>query len=112
MLLPRILTALVGIPLIIAAIHLGGIVYMAFVGCVILMCLYEYSLVLTSGKRPVHTLSLMIWGILFGVVAIFGRAHPEGMTVPDNIYPLTISVILLGVLLFDILTPKRSWVAS
>ncbi len=109
MLLPRILTALVGIPLIIAAIHLGGIVYMAFVGCVILMCLYEYSLVLTAGKRPVHTLSLMIWGILFGVVAIFGRAHPEGITVPDNIYPLTISVILLGVLLFDILTPKRSW---
>ena len=109
MLLPRILTALVGIPLIIAAIHLGGIVYMAFVGCVILMCLYEYSLVLTAGKRPVHTISLMLWGVLLGAVAIFARAHPQNISVPDNIYPLAISAVLLGVLLFEVLTPKRSW---
>ena len=49
MLLPRILTALIGLPVVLAAIHYGGIVYMVFVGCVILLCLYEYSLVLTSG---------------------------------------------------------------
>ena len=104
MLLPRILTALVGIPLVIAAIHLGGIVYMAFVGCVILLCLYEYSLVLTAGKRPVHTLSLMLWGIVLGTVAIFARAHPQTLSIPDNIYPLTITTVLL-----EVLTPKRSW---
>ncbi len=109
MLLPRILTALVGIPLIIAAIHFGGIVYMAFVGCVILLCLYEYSLVLTAGKRPVHTVSLMLWGFVMGAVALLGRSHPEGLTLPDNLYPLAISAVLVGILVFEILTPKRSW---
>lgn len=109
MLLPRILTAIIGIPLIIAAIHLGGLVYMVFVGCVILLCLYEYSLVLTAGKCPVHTLSLMIWGCVMGAVALLGRTHPEGISLPDNLYPLAISAVLLGVFLFEILTPKRSW---
>ena len=109
MLLPRILTALVGIPLIIAAIHLGGIVYMAFVGCVILLCLYEYSLVLTAGKRPVHTLSLMVWGTVMAAVALLGRTHPEGLTLPDNLYPFTISTVLVGVLFLEVITPKRSW---
>lgn len=109
MLLPRILTALIGIPLIIAAIHFGGIVYMVFVGCVILLCLYEYSLVLTAGKRPVHTIALMLWGLVMGAVALLGRSHPEGLTLPDNLYPLAISAVLLGILLFEVLTPKRSW---
>ena len=109
MLLPRILTALIGIPLIIAAIHFGGIVYMVFVGIIILLCLYEYSLVLTAGKRPVHTVSLMLWGLLMGAVALLGRSHPEGLTLPDNLYPLAISIVLVGVLLFEVLTPKRSW---
>ena len=109
MLLPRILTALVGIPLIIAAIHFGGIVYMAFVGCVIMLCLYEYSLVLTAGRRPVHTLSLMLWGAVMGAVALLGRTHPEGLTLPDNLYPLAISTVLVGVLFVEVITPKRSW---
>ncbi len=109
MLLPRILTALVGVPLIIAAIHFGGIVYMAFVGCVILLCLYEYSLVLTAGRRPVHTFSLMVWGTIMAAVALLGRAHPERLPLPDNLYPFAISIVLVGVLLFEILTPKRSW---
>ncbi|MBP5429564.1 MAG: phosphatidate cytidylyltransferase [Elusimicrobiaceae bacterium] len=109
MLLPRILTALIGIPLIIAAIHLGGLVYMVFVGCVILLCLYEYSLVLTAGKRPVHTLSLILWGLLMGAVALLGHIHPEGLSLPDNLYPLAISAVLVGVLVFEVLTPKRSW---
>ena len=70
MLLPRILTALIGLPVILAAIHFGGIVYMIFVGCVILLCLYEYSLVLTMGKKPVHTLSLLFFGALMAAVGV------------------------------------------
>ena len=30
MLLPRILTAVIGIPVVLAAIHFGGVVFMAF----------------------------------------------------------------------------------
>ena len=108
MLLPRILTAVVGIPVIIAAIHFGGIVYMAFVGCVILLCLYEYSLVLTLGKKPVHLPSLLLFGLLMAVVAVLGRT-PLVTDLPDNLYPFSMSVVICGILFFEVLTPKRSW---
>ena len=109
MLLPRILTALVGIPAILAAIHFGGIVYMAFVGCVTLLCLYEYGLILLTGKKPVHRISLFIFGFLMAAVALLGRLPMSSDKLPDNLYPFAISVVLVGVLLFEVLTPKRSW---
>ncbi len=108
MLLPRILTAVIGVPVILAAIHFGGVFYMVFVGCVILLCLYEYSLVLSLGKKPVHTLSLLVFGALMGAVAILGRM-PLKTELPDNLYPFAISVVICGVLLLEVLTPKRSW---
>ena len=73
MLLPRIITALIGVPVVLAAIHFGGAIYMAFVGCVILFCLYEYGLVLTAGKKPVHMPALVLFGLLMAAVAIVGR---------------------------------------
>lgn len=108
MLLPRILTAVIGVPVVLAAIHFGGIVYMAFVGCVILLCLYEYSLVLTLGKKPVHTPSLLFFGLIMATVAVLGRT-PLATELPDNLYPFSISVVIFGVLLLEVLTPKRSW---
>ncbi len=109
MLLPRIITAIIGVPLILAAIHLGGLVYMAFVAGVILLCLYEYGLVLRAGKKPVHILSLLIFGILMGTVAILGRSTLPSLELPDNLYPFTISIVICGVLLIEVLTPRRSW---
>ena len=51
MLLPRILTALVGLPIVIAAIYFGGIFFMVFVFAIIMACLYEYGLVLLKAKN-------------------------------------------------------------
>ena len=109
MLLPRILTAVIGIPVILAAIHFGGVVFMAFTACVILLCLYEYGLILTAGKKPVHTLSLMLFGLLMAAVAILGRADLPSLELPDNLYPFSISVVIFGTLFVEILTPHRSW---
>ena len=108
MLLPRIITALIGVPVVLAAIHFGGAIYMAFVGCVILFCLYEYGLVLTAGKKPVHMPALVLFGLIMAAVAIVGRM-PSVSELPDNLYPFAISVVTFGVLLFEVLTPKRSW---
>ena len=55
MLLPRILTAIVGIPLVLAAIYFGGVFYMAFVSAIILLCLYEYGLILLTAKYEALT---------------------------------------------------------
>ena len=109
MLLPRILTAVVGVPLILAAIHFGGVVYMAFVAGIILLCLYEYGLVLRAGKKPVHFVSLMLFGLLMAAVAILGRAQIPSLELPDNLYPFAISVVLFGTLFIEVLTPRRSW---
>lgn len=109
MLLPRIITALIGIPVVVASIHFGGLVYMAFVGCVILFCLYEYGLVLTMGKRPVHRFSLVVFGVLMALVALLGKTSLINLQLPNNLYPFSISVVIFGVLLFEVLTSNRSW---
>ncbi len=109
MLLPRILTAIIGIPVVLAAIHLGGLVYMAFTACVICLCLYEYGLVLRAGKKPVHLFSLVFFGLFLAAVAILGRGTLPALELPDNLYPFAVSVVLLGVLFVEVLTPRRSW---
>ena len=109
MLLPRILTAVIGIPVVLAAIHFGGVVFMAFTACVILLCLYEYGLVLTAGKKPVHMLSLMLFGLLMAAVAILGRTNLPALELPDNLYPFAVSIVIFGVLFIEVLTPHRSW---
>lgn len=78
MLLPRVITAVIGLGVILPAIHYGGFFYMALVGCIIALCLYEYGLALTAGKQPVHRFSLLFFGLLMAVAAVLGRTHLEG----------------------------------
>jgi phosphatidate cytidylyltransferase len=70
--------------------------------------LYEYSLVLTLGKKPIHTVSLLLSGLLMAAVAILGRTSLQS-ELPDNLYPFAISAVICGVLLLEVLTPNRSW---
>ena len=63
MLLPRVITAVIGLGVILPAIHYGGFFYMALVGCIIALCLYEYGLALTAGKHPVHRFSLLFFSL-------------------------------------------------
>ena len=107
MLLPRILTALVGIPLVLAAIHFGGVFYMAFVVAIILLCLYEYGLILLTAKKPINRLSLIIFGIFMIIGAIAGSTDTY-FKLPSNIPSFFIAVCLAGVFFVEVLTPKRS----
>ncbi len=81
---------------------------MAFVGLLILFCLYEYGLILKAGKKPVHRPALIIFGIFMGVVAVFGRAGISPVNLPNNFYPFAISVTMFGVFFFEICTKNRS----
>ena len=109
MLLPRVITAVIGLGVILPAIHYGGFFYMALVGCIVALCLYEYGLALTAGQKPVSRFSLVFFGLLMAVAAVLGRTHLEGLDMPDNLYPLAMSVIIFGILFVEILTPNRSW---
>lgn len=62
MLLPRVLTAVVGIPLLLWLIHAGGLAWAGFVVAVAVLCVYEYGLILSAGGRPVQRLNLLFCG--------------------------------------------------
>ena len=49
MLLPRVLTALFGIPVVLFLIHTGGQAYAAFVLTIIALSLYEYATLMKLG---------------------------------------------------------------
>ncbi|MBT3393119.1 MAG: phosphatidate cytidylyltransferase [Elusimicrobiaceae bacterium] len=108
MLLPRIITSLIGIPLVIAAVHIGNIPYIVFIGCIMALCLYEYGLILKAGQRSVNFFSLILFGLLLGLSLIIGRLPLES-NLPDNLLPLTISVIIFGVVFFEIISRKKSF---
>jgi len=107
MLLPRILTAVVGIPLVIYCIHLGGVVYTSLIAAVIILSLYEYWLVLWLGKKPIHKISLIFFGIVAMATVILSN-NPMLPGQIDNLVPMAISFIVMGVLVLEVITPSRS----
>ena len=107
MLLPRILTALVGLPLVIAAVHFGGIFYMAFIAAIIILCVYEYGLMLLTSGKPVSRVSLTIFSVIMTLAAVLGRL-PSMEEYPSNLNSFFIALTVVGIFLVEILTPKRS----
>lgn len=108
MLLPRIITAAIGVPLVIAAIHIGNIPYIVFIGCIMMLCLYEYGLILKAGQRSVNFFSLIIFGVILGLSLILGRT-PFESNLPDNLLPFTISIVIFGVVFFEIISRQKSF---
>jgi phosphatidate cytidylyltransferase len=107
MLLPRILTALVGLPLVLAAIYFGGVFYMAFVVAIIILCLYEYGLMMLTAKKPVSRVSLVIFGIVMAIAALADRI-PLPADYPSNLPGFFIALTVAGIFFVEILTPERS----
>ena len=61
MLLPRVLTAAVGIPLLLYLVHAGGLAWAGFTAAVCILCVYEYGFILAAGGRPVQRW-MLLWG--------------------------------------------------
>ncbi|MBI2385647.1 MAG: phosphatidate cytidylyltransferase [Elusimicrobia bacterium] len=76
MLLPRVLTALVGIPLMLYLVHAGGAAYGLFVVAISTLCCYEYALMLRVGGRPVQfVLTVVLGAALSACAALGGPLH-------------------------------------
>lgn len=69
MLLPRVLTALVGIPLLLWLAHAGGLAFAAFTVGVSALCCYEYALMLRLGGRPVQWAATVLLGTALAACA-------------------------------------------
>jgi phosphatidate cytidylyltransferase len=80
MLLPRVLTAIVGIPLILWLIHSGGLPFLVFVLIVTALSLYEYGVILEVGRLPVRRWTVLVSGVLvaFGLAVGTPRLGAAG----------------------------------
>jgi phosphatidate cytidylyltransferase len=76
MLLPRVLTALVGIPLILYLVHAGGVAYGIFIAGISTLCCYEYALMLRLGGRPIQFVPTVALGAALAACASLGGPLP------------------------------------
>ncbi|HVA66767.1 MAG TPA: phosphatidate cytidylyltransferase [Elusimicrobiota bacterium] len=74
MIFPRIITGLVGIPLLLFLIYHGGLAYSAFVVTVCALCLYEYGVILTLGRQPVRGWLCVLGGGAMAAFVVLGFA--------------------------------------
>ena len=84
MLLPRVLTALVGIPLLLYLVHAGGAAFSIFVTGIAALCCYEYALMLRIGGRPVHPVLTVLFGAALAACAAFGG--PLGAVLTGGVF--------------------------
>ena len=72
MLLPRVLTALVGIPLLLFLAHVGGASFAILMTGIAALCCYEYALMLRLGGRPVQFAPTVLLGAALAACAALG----------------------------------------
>jgi len=95
MLLPRVLTALVGIPLLLWLVHAGGLAFGVFMTGVAALCCYEYALVLKLGGRPVQPITTILLGAALAACAAFGG--PVGFVLTAGIVLIVLVEMASGV---------------
>lgn len=94
MLLPRLLTAIVGIPLLLYVIHLGSFPYLVFVVGVAGVALYEYALLLWIGGRGVQRVTTVVGGTLLALAVALGSPGP-GRALQGGLAGMILSAIVL-----------------
>jgi phosphatidate cytidylyltransferase len=72
MLLPRVLTAIVGIPLLLFVIHWGGLSFALFTAGIAALALYEYGVILQMGGRPVQRVVILALGTALALCQALG----------------------------------------
>lgn len=83
MLLPRVLTAIVGIPVLIFLIHWGGLPYALFIVGVVALALHEYETVLSIGGRsPQRVMTILSGSALALCLAVGG---PIGLVLSASV---------------------------
>lgn len=106
MLLPRVLTALFGIPAVVLLIRAGGPAYAAFVFFIIAVSLYEFSSLMKLGAKPVQVPSLFVFGLLLPAALYFDQ-YSAAQTGGDNFAGAVISLTVIGVMCCELFSPKK-----
>lgn len=102
MILPRIITAVVGIPLIILAVYLGGIPFFLLMAGVVFMSLREYYILSGYGKYGFQPVIGTICGMLL-FVSMYLNGTRLGASLENQGTAAILSLMLIPVFLREML---------
>ena len=106
MLLPRVLTALFGIPVVLLLIRAGGPAYAVFVFTIIALSLYEYATLMKLGAKPVQAPMLYLFGLLLPTALYFDH-YSAAQAGGDNFTGFFIALTVIGVMTYELFSEKK-----
>ena len=106
MLLPRVITALFGIPAVVLLIRAGGPAYAAFVFTIILLSLYEFATLMKLGSKPVQVPTLYLFGLLLPAALYFDH-YSAAQAGGDNFAGFAIALTVIGVMTYELFSPAK-----
>ncbi len=106
MLLPRVLTALFGIPVVLLLIRAGGPAYAVFVFTIIAVSLYEYATLMKLGGKPVQAPMLYLFGLLLPAALYFDH-YSAAQAGGDNFTGFFIALTVIGVMSYELFSQKK-----
>ncbi|HAT72753.1 MAG TPA: phosphatidate cytidylyltransferase [Elusimicrobia bacterium] len=106
MLLPRVLTALFGIPVVLLLIRAGGPAYAVFVFTIIALSLYEYATLMKLGSKPVQAPMLYLFGLLLPAALYFDH-YSAAQLGGDNFTGFFIALTVIGVMTYELFSPVK-----
>lgn len=106
MLLPRVLTAVFGIPVVLLLIRAGGQAYAVFVLSIIALSLYEFATLMKLGGKPVQVPTLYAFGLLLPLALYFDR-YSAAVAGGDNFTGFAIALTVIGVMSYELFSAKK-----
>ncbi|HBA60405.1 MAG TPA: hypothetical protein DCZ92_06240 [Elusimicrobia bacterium] len=106
MLLPRVLTALFGIPVVILLVNSGGAAYAAFIFTIIALSLYEYATLMKLGAKPVQAPALYLFGLLLPA-ALYFDFYSAAQAGGDNYAGFILALTVIGVMTLELFSAKK-----
>lgn len=103
MILPRVITAAIGIPLLLGVIYFGSIAFFLLVSFVIIFSLYEYYIMMKTALKDIDVFSLFFCGIL-----IPSAFYLDGLSESGNFIIMIISVSAILPFFIEIFRDERS----
>lgn len=107
MLLPRVLTVVVGVPLLLWLIHVGSLPFVVFVVAVATAALYEYALLLWVGGRGIQRVTCVVGGGLLALAVALGSPGP-GRAMQGGLPGMLITAIVLAAMFREMLRAEHS----
>jgi phosphatidate cytidylyltransferase len=106
MLLPRVLTALFGIPVVLLLIKAGGPAYAVFVFTIIALSLYEFATLMKLGAKPVQVPTLYAFGLLLPAALYFDH-YSAAQSGGDNFTGFLLALTIVGTMTYELFSPKK-----